>query len=145
MASQNESKAIAPHEPASQASSRESQTAQDYIAGQLQLEADAREALPYVSKIIWFALLIADELEAIRHMHSTVWRITPESFLMSDMQSSTIRSVAPIHTRRRLLLMFNILPWRTRTCRAVSPSQFCLRLRNEAPSAQLAMRTTDES
>ena len=43
---------VSREEAPTQSSERESQTAQDFIASQLQLEADAREALPYVRTVV---------------------------------------------------------------------------------------------
>lgn len=109
------------------ANPQDSQTASEFIDQQLALEADAREALPYVRHIDPSFLiatgtcLLTRSLE-IRQMHQCPRSTSPDHFRLPDVLASTRLARPSLHTRGCLLRLLNLVPRRTYPRRTILPT-----------------------
>jgi hypothetical protein len=88
-----------------------------FIDSQLKLEADAREALPYVRlphPAASTLLCVSNISVEVRYLHKAAWPSSTAPFCLFDVQPSRIQQ-----SRRCLLLMLSFLPWRTYLSRAL--------------------------
>jgi hypothetical protein len=90
-----------------------------FIDSQLQLEADAREVLPYVSQFCLFVVPPHSHfLPGLRFLLSASRATASNDFRMYNMQSSSRLTCPTIHSRRYLLLLLDRMSWRSCSCGA---------------------------
>lgn len=93
-----------------------------FIESQLQLEADAREALPYVKSTVPIHHTLRRLMKTVLRLLHVRPRTTPaEPLRVSHLQSSRDGQIC-----RRVLLVLDRLPWRTHASRALQQAGFCL-------------------
>lgn len=115
-----------------------------FIDSQLKLEADAREALPYVrhEDIPSTSSSNICILE-IRYMHKASGSSSPASVRLYHLQPSCLIFRA-LHTCGRLLFLLSSMSWRTHIGRALQQAELCLRLWNYSTTVHSAMYAASE-
>lgn len=113
-----------------------------FIDSQLKLEADAREALPYVrhgSSPSTSSSNIC--IVEIRYMHKAFGPSSPASVRLYHLQPSSGLIFRTLHACGGLLLLLSSMSWRTYTGRALQQAKLCMRLWNYSNTINITMYT----
>jgi hypothetical protein len=111
-----------------------------FIDSQLKLEADAREALPYVrhEDIPSTSSSNICVLE-IRYMHKASGPSSPAFVRLYHLQPSSGLIFGALHACGSLLFVFSSMSWRTHIGRALQQAELCLRLWNYSTTVHSTM------
>lgn len=101
-------------------------TSTSFIRDQEALEADAREALPYVCPPFCFTSTRIADLSVHRYLHQDPWTPPPKRLRLLDLQPSTRLSRPAIHPCGHLLCLLHPVPRRAHSCRDFPEAQFHL-------------------